>query len=95
MSDANSNKPDPPPYESDCCGSCRFWLGFDNKKDDPPDLDLITLGRCRRFPPVIDLGEIANAIAAGRMSDDEKYWDQPLVGDEGWCGEYKPEEDAR
>jgi hypothetical protein len=60
--------------ETECCASCRFYLGnYVASKVEP-------VGFCRRFPPV-ETDTLKAGIAAYTF---------PMVTAGQWCGEYDP-----
>ena len=46
------------------------------------------IGKCRRFPPVLDQTWAAKFDDVGSEAL-QQCWEQPLNNGSGWCGEFK------
>ena len=63
------------------CENCRFWKVFSNFQ---------YVGNCKRYPPVFVAPTHLEIQAGECIAMAEEAWTQPVVEDDGWCGEWKP-----
>ena len=71
------------PQES--CKRCRFWEWYETNGYG------VDIGRCLRFPPVLDRDRAAIYDDAERERlGNVIFFDWPLTPESVWCGEYAP-----
>ena len=72
----------------DSCSICKYWERFDVGD---------YAGNCRRNPPVVDhyySARLARERDSCDLDDDECFstticfWSQPVIEENGWCGEF-------
>jgi hypothetical protein len=69
------------------CDKCEFWESLDNQRDSHEDDQQ---GRCRRYPPKLDLSQSKNWMDdENHVYDDYRFWNQPITESCEWCGEYR------
>ena len=69
------------------CDECKFWEPLDDEYDGHDD---DKPGKCRRYPPKLDLSEQDKweLSQIGYTYMDYRYWNFPVTEGMEWCGEY-------
>jgi len=65
---------------------------FMSPENDNSNMAVGGMGHCRRYPPSLDtnyfLKEVNGEIDEDSATESAAWWNQPIVDEDGWCGEY-------
>ena len=83
MSDTPTQQIAPAPAGERVCGKCYHWSAYQHMGITPLSDSAEALGRCRRYPPVLD-GNYSAQSTRGAVS-----WIWPLCQADSVCGEWR------
>lgn len=69
------------------CGNCKYWI--DENADGMVSILGEDAGRCRRYPPVLDVSMVRPyPHQSEKAGEDAAQWTQTLSYQSDWCGEW-------